>query len=284
PVQVLEGQGHSVACLCFYNEDKLLSGSGDETLRRRDLKTGRVEALSGHTGTVWGIDVSLPDGKMIVSGSADKTIRIWNGESGEKMHVFEGHEEHVNSVEFSQDSSRVVSGSDDRTVRVWLVETGKLAFEPIECHGSVFCVRYSPGGDKIASGADSVQIWNAETGVGIFSIRNSPVHSLAWTADGTHVIGGGRRGEVTVWNSHDGGQLRTWKAYDQPITALSLSPAATHLATSSWNENTAFVFDFSTGEKVATLEHSQRVNRVAFSPSGRLIATGCDDKKVRMWS
>jgi WD40 repeat protein len=61
---------------------------------------------------VWDVDVSR-DGKMVVSGSDDKTVRIWNGESGETMHVFEGHEDWVRSVEFSRDSTRVVSGSED---------------------------------------------------------------------------------------------------------------------------------------------------------------------------
>ncbi|KIJ06850.1 hypothetical protein PAXINDRAFT_44442, partial [Paxillus involutus ATCC 200175] len=184
------------------------------------------------------------DGKMVVSGSEDKTVRIWDGESGEVMHVFEGHKDEVNSVEFSWDSSRVVSGSDDHTVRVWLVETGELAFEPIECHGRVLCVRYSPSGERIASGADNLQIWNAETG---------------------------------------DGRQRTWKAHDEWIRGLSLSPTASHLATFSWGEKTAFVFDTSTGEQVAALKHNEGVKAIAFSHSGRFIATGCGDSKIYLW-
>ncbi|KIJ13157.1 hypothetical protein PAXINDRAFT_81754, partial [Paxillus involutus ATCC 200175] len=233
--------------------------------------------LSGHTETVREIDVSL-DGKMIVSGSTDKTVRIWDGESGEQMHTFEGHEDGVYSVQFSPDSSRVVSASYDHTVRVWSVETGELAFEPIECHGDVYCVRYCPSGERIASGASSVQIWNAETGDGILSIRNSSVMSLAWTVDGTHIIGGGYS-RVTIWNSDNGEQLRMWSAHGGWIK-LSLSPNATHLATSNRQERTAFVFDISTGKEVASLTHHQYVLAIAFSRSGRLIATGCTDGKI----
>jgi WD40 repeat protein len=282
PFQVLKGHESQAVCVCFYaDENKLVSGSSDYTLRIWDRKTGAAQVLSGHTGTVQEVDVSL-DGEMVISGSEDFTVRLWNGESGEMMHTWEGHEHTVNSVKFSPDASSVVSGSEDNIVLVWSVETGEPAFEPIECDGSVYCVRYSPSGDRIASGADSVQIWDAETGVGILTIRHSEVSSLAWTADGTHIIGGGE-GEVTIWNSDDGEQLRTWKAHDGLITALALSPTTTHLVTSRWDEKTAFVFDTSTGEQVAILKHDGHVEAIAFSHSGRLIATGCGDKKIYLW-
>ncbi|KAF8836817.1 WD40 repeat-like protein [Paxillus ammoniavirescens] len=282
PVQVLEGHENMVLCICFRAENKVVSGSVDHTLRIWDQKTGATQVLMGHTDTVWDVDVSQ-DGKMVVSGSADYTVGIWDGESGEMMQVCWGHRDEVYSVKFSPDSSRIVSGSNDCTVRVWSVETGDLAFEPIECHGTVNCVCYSPGGDKFASCADTVQIWNAETGVGILSFRNSKVWSLAWTVDSTHIIGG-RKGEVTIWNSDDGDQLRTWKAHDDWIAGLSLSPTApTHLATCSWYGKTAFIFDISTGMQVAALEHDQNLEATAFSPSGRYIVTACHDRKLYLW-
>jgi WD40 repeat protein len=74
--------------VCFYpDESKLVSGSSDKTLRIWNRKTGAVEVLSGHTDTVWDVDVS-PDGKMVVSGSMDKTVRIWDGASRELGEVF----------------------------------------------------------------------------------------------------------------------------------------------------------------------------------------------------
>ncbi|KIJ07797.1 hypothetical protein PAXINDRAFT_89813, partial [Paxillus involutus ATCC 200175] len=283
PEQVFEGHESQVKCVCFHpDEKKLVSGSDDGTLRIWDRTTGSVEVLSGHTDWVCDVDVSR-DGELVVSGSDDTTVRMWNRELGETVHVFEGHENYVISVQFSADSRRVVSGSGDETARVWSVETGKLAFEPIKCHGRVYCVSYSPSGDRIASGADSVQIWNAETGSGLLSIRNSKVVSLAWTADGTYIIGGGR-GKVTIWNSHNGQQLRTWQAHNNVATIkLSLSPSGSHLATRGWNDKTAFVFDVSTGERVATLQHDEDVYGIVYSPSGQFIGTGCDDGRVYLW-
>ncbi|KAF9220204.1 WD40 repeat-like protein [Gyrodon lividus] len=277
PVQVFEGHKHWVTCVCFYPDDnKIVSGSDDNTVRIWIRETGLVEVLSGHTRTVWEVDVSR-DGKMVVSGSADTTVTIWNRESGETVHVFEGHQYTVYSVQFSTDSKRIASGSYDCTVRVWSVETGKLAFEPIKCHGNVWCVRFSPNGDRIASGANSVQIWDAETGKGpILEIRDSQVESLAWTLDGKHIIGG-RQGNITIWNSRTGEQLRTWKAHSGWIR-LKLSPTGTHLVTCDWDNKTAFLFDTSTGEQVAALQHDGNVSGIAYSRSGRFIAAACHDK------
>ncbi|KIJ12447.1 hypothetical protein PAXINDRAFT_49128, partial [Paxillus involutus ATCC 200175] len=246
PVQVFHGHEDRVICTSFYpDENKVVSCSDDGTLRIWDRKTGEEQVLSGHSRWVWGVDVSR-DGKMVVSGGEDGPVRIWNGESGETMQVFEGHER-------------------------W-------------CHGSVFCARYSPNGNRIASAGENIQIWDAQTGNGILSIRNSSVFSLVWTADDTHVIGGGYRG-ITMWSSYTGEQLRTWKAYDTDhgVTTLSLSPSGAHLATANSDKKTAFVFDVSTGEQVAAFEHGKNIFGIAYSPSGKFIATGCNDMTVYVW-
>ncbi|KAF8835253.1 WD40 repeat-like protein, partial [Paxillus ammoniavirescens] len=97
----LEGHKRWVRCVCFHpDENKLVSGSSDKTLRIWDRKTGAAQVLSGHSEAVLCVDVSR-DGKMIVSDSEDKRVRIWNGESGEMRHIFQGHEDYVNSMQFS---------------------------------------------------------------------------------------------------------------------------------------------------------------------------------------
>jgi WD40 repeat protein len=87
--------------------------------------TGEVEAeLKGHTDFVRSVAFSQ-DGSRVVSGSYDKTVRIWNVTTGEvEAELLKGHTDFVRSVEFSQDGSRVVSGSNDKTVRIWNVTTG----------------------------------------------------------------------------------------------------------------------------------------------------------------
>jgi len=65
-----------------------------------------------------------PDGKFVVSGSADKTVGIWDAEAEMLLQLFRGHTDGVTSVAFSPDSKFVVSGSADKTVGIWDVEMG----------------------------------------------------------------------------------------------------------------------------------------------------------------
>jgi WD40 repeat protein len=66
-----------------------------------------------------------PDGAHIVSGSYDKTLRVWDAQTGKELAVLKGHSSYVYSVAFSPDGAHIVSGSHDKTVRVWDAQTGK---------------------------------------------------------------------------------------------------------------------------------------------------------------
>jgi WD40 repeat protein len=64
-----------------------------------------------------------PDGKRIVSGSFDNTLKVWDAETGQETLTLEGHSGSVTSVSFSPDGKRIVSGSTDDTVKIWNVSS-----------------------------------------------------------------------------------------------------------------------------------------------------------------
>jgi len=118
--------------------------------------------IYGHTQGISSVAFS-PDGRHIVSGSWDMTIRVWDAETGEVIAgPFEGHDDGVSSVAFSPDGRHIVSGSNDKTIRVWDAETGEVIAGPFEGHDhAVTSVAFSPDGRHIVSGSwdKTIRVW-----------------------------------------------------------------------------------------------------------------------------
>ena len=158
PAPPLQWIGHSeaVSSLSRSPNGRIVSGSGDKTIRIWDVETGAPigNPLTGHTGIVESVAYS-PNGQNIVSGSSDTTIRIWDAETGAPVgRPLEGHTDSVLTVAFSPNGQHIISGSVDRAIRIWDAETGVAIGTPLEGHTKyVWSVACSPNGQHIASGS-----------------------------------------------------------------------------------------------------------------------------------
>jgi WD40 repeat protein len=245
-----------------------------------------VVTLKGHTDTVQGIAFS-PDGKRIASGSHDKTVKVWDAETGQAILTFREHEEGIRSVAFSPDGKRIASGGDDTTVKVWDATTGRVILTLKGHSSSVTSVSFSPDGTRIVSGSTdkTAKVWDATTGRVILTFKghSSSVWSAAFSPNGKRIVSGSHDHTVKVWDAETGLGILTLKGHSGPVYPVAFSPDGTRVVSGS-HDQTVKVWDAETGQALlALIGHSSYVRSVAFSPDGKRIVSDSGDRTVKVW-
>ena len=226
-----------------------------------------------------------PDGRTIVSGSSDNTVKVWNSATGQEMQTFKGHANAVECVGFSPDGTRVVSGSTDSTLRLWDRTTGQVTWI-LEGHsGAVRSVGFSPDGKTIVSGSSdkTVKFWDAATGKETRTLKGhtNSVECVSFSPSGMQVASGGGI-KVKVWDAQTGKPLLTFSGHSRPVEAVAFSPDGKRIVSGAYT--VAKVWDVQTGKERHTLRgHTNRVQSVCFSPDGTRIVSGSRDNTIRIW-
>ncbi|CCA76159.1 related to WD40-repeat protein (notchless protein) [Serendipita indica DSM 11827] len=166
--------------------------------------------LRGDQGSIWAVAFS-PDGSRIISGSLDKTIRVWDSDTGQALgEPLRGHEHGVTTVGFSPDGSLIVSGSEDKTIRLWEMDTGRPLGEPLRGHEDcVAVVAFSPDSSQIVSGSwdRTIRLWDVETGQPLgepFQGHESSVNSVAFSPDGSRIASASDDRTIRLWEVASG--------------------------------------------------------------------------------
>ncbi|GFF43825.1 hypothetical protein IFM46972_07340 [Aspergillus udagawae] len=244
-----------------------------------------LQALEGHSGPVCSVAFS-PDSQLLVSGSHDNTVRLWDTETGMLQQTLKGHSHIVRAVAFSPDGRLLASGSCDNTVCIWDISTGSLQ-KALSDFCWVLSVTFSPDGRILASGLenDLVQLWDLATGTLQHTLRghSHSVASVAFSPDGQLLASGSHDSTVQLWDPVTGVLQRTLKGHIYSVTSVTFSPNSLLLASASF-DSTVCLWDPTTGALQKKIEgHLFSVQSVAFSPDSSLLVSGSDDKTIRIW-
>jgi WD40 repeat protein len=199
-------------------ENIIASASKDKTIKIWDFSGNLLRELVGHKKEVMGVDFSH-NGKQLVSGSADGTVRVWDVASGKSLLTINAHDGWVRTVAFNQNSSLIASGGDDGKINVWNTSNGQQLNSIIAHSKWLEKLSFSPDGKYIASGGHDnyLVIVNAITGQIVF---NSPrqdfyVLSTAFDPSGRYLLSSVlNSSDLSVW---DVGSLSIGKSI--PISA-----------------------------------------------------------------
>ncbi|MGE0882135.1 MAG: TIR domain-containing protein [Blastocatellales bacterium] len=240
----------------------------------------------GHMGWINSTAFSQ-DGLRALSGSDDKTVRLWEIESGYCVRIFEGHSSRVWSVVWSSDGLRALSGSEDKTVRLWEVETGRC-LRVFEGHTkSVECVALSSDGLHALSASwdKTVRLWEVETGrcLRVFEGHSNSVRSVTFSSDGLRALSGSDDNTVRLWEVETGRCLRVFEGHSDSVWSVVWSSDGLR-ALSGSEDKTVRLWEVETGRCLRIFEgHSNRVLSVALGSDGLRALSGSDDKTVRLW-
>jgi WD40 repeat protein len=233
----------------------------------REGQTRELNTLRGHKGPVSGL-VFSPDGKHLVSGGQDKTVRVWDSETGRQLFTLAEHKGPVTSLAISADGKSLASTSQDKTVKLWNMETGKCSRTRLHSY-QVDWVALNPNGKSVASGSNNppsqlwnkngtpggltsnMMIWNAATGdiIDRNGIIPGGARTALYSTDGTCLYTIGREGKLTAWDTTRKKPRLSLRAPGGPGNppSVALSPDGLRLACASgttvnvWDERAGTV-------------------------------------------
>jgi len=245
----------------------------------------RLRGPAGHTDAVLALAVTH-DGRTIVSGGKDETVRLWEAASGRLLHTLEGHTGQVNAVAVTPDGRTIVSGAN-RDESVWLREatSGRLLRRLVGHRRGVNAVVVTPDGGTIVSADEKeVKLWETASARLLHTLEERwwGTKALAVTPDGQRIVSVDRS-DVTLWDAASGRLLHTLQGHTAEVNAVAVTPDGQRIA-SGGADKTVRLWDSASGRLLHTNEgDAEAVLALAVTPDGRTIVSGGKDKTVRLW-
>ena len=294
--------GAAMTALAFLpDSNRLVAGGGDKVAKVWDVPGNKIlKELPGHALAVLAVAAS-DDGKLVVTGSADATVRGFDPESGKELWKFPARKA-VCGVSIRKGNKNVAVGLADGTLAILDLSGAtpkELAAQGAHTAGTS-CVAFSSDGNRLASvgGDGAIRVWSVGDNAVLTQLVKfdgqatpmsstgfSPLSTVAFSTDGRFVAASGADAVVRVWDIQTKSEVRGLRGHTDWVTSVAFTPDGRFLASvAAEKDNTVRVFELPALDTASAAGgHMLAVNAVAVSPNGKFVATAGTDQTIKIW-
>ncbi|XP_072165436.1 NACHT domain- and WD repeat-containing protein 1-like [Diadema setosum] len=271
-----------------YDNQQIFVTTNDRTLACYKLasseKLWSCKAIHGEDVTC--IAVSKDD-RIIVTGSADKTLKLWTADGGKLLKTIQKHEGAISCVAMTPDCQRVVSGTLDGMVRVFNIEDGELVWSLTGSMDSVVAVTSNKYSDiLIAASADcKVRMWSLRdfSQLNVIEGQGGVMSQMALSGDDMFFLRAYEDSRLNLSCLVTGTFVHPLEGHKGKIVDICLCPEGLYAGVAT-SEQVVYVYNIRSQELLQTLTgHSAPIRRVTITPNGHFLVTASADGNVRVW-
>lgn len=256
---------------------RLISGADNGSVGLWDLRTGECKAMfPGHQGGVWALRTT-EDG-MLVTGSTDRTLIVWNLNTGQRVWDLIGHSSTVRCVEVV--GAYIVSGSRDGTLRVWDAATGRCLHILTGHTASVRCIAAWGGGHIVSGSYDhTLRLWELQSGrcVSVFRGHDGKIYSVA--ASPEYIFSGGIDSTIRVWRPLTGECV---DVFSEHAALVGLLRVCGDLLVAGSTDGSISLWNCRTLDRVRHIELAHRSSITALDHNQFALLSG-SERALRLW-
>lgn len=290
PLDLLSDQiGQVIDLELSIDEKTLVSSSQDKIIRIWDINTGRIK----HKFSIYNrtINISLSaDHKYLVTKDFGNVLGVWEIETGLLIHTIKGFTSPIRSIALASDDNTIATAGF-KVVEIWHVSTGNKIHTLTGHDNYVDSVTFNSDSSVLASGSfdTTIRLWDVVTGVSLHMLtqdRIGEVRSIAFSPDGNTLISG-NYSDIHKWDPHNRNHLQKLEGHNKPIHSVVINSDGTILASggmaeyngeNNFGNKAIYLWELDTGKYKKTLSGNMGdINCLAFSPDGKLLASGCEN-------